>query len=116
MLSCFVSPHDPPFPFPFVRLLLSSLQSAEPGSTARCWSLWPAVNVPRTVWPGRQEPLLAVVRTATIRSTPTLPIWPAHVRKIALLCLRMLIFEFTPLVHSFCQCAFVLGCRPAVGS
>lgn len=89
-----LSPHDPlPF-FPFVCLLLSSHlffiqlqtprgthpQSAEWGFTARCWNLWPAVNVHPTVWHGRQEPLLAVVRTDTIRLTPILPIWPAHVR------------------------------------
>jgi len=88
------------FPFVFARLLLSShlffiqpqtlhatrppplllYQSAKWGFTARCWSLRPAVNVPRTVWPGRREPPPAVVRKDGIRSTLTLPIWPAHVR------------------------------------
>lgn len=93
-----------PFSFLFVCLLASCLQSAERGSTARCWSLCPAVNVPHTAWPGRQEPLLAPVRTASIRSPRTLPIWPAHVRKIALLHLLACFWAYC----SCCQCAFAL--------
>lgn len=75
-----------PFPFLFIYLLLSSrptpliFQSAKWGFTARCWSLWPAVNVHLTVWPGRQELLLAAVKMDTTRLTPTLLIWLAHVR------------------------------------
>lgn len=109
MLSCFSLPHFPfftslpmtPFLFSYLYVysyhLISSLsnpkhpmasappprlvfQSAKRGFTVRCWSLWPAVNVHPTVWPGRPEPLLAVVRMDTIRSTRTLQIWLAHVR------------------------------------
>lgn len=116
MLSCFFSSPTflfftslpmTLFPFVFVCLLLSShlffippktlhatrppplllYQSAKWGFTARCWSLRPAVNVPRTVWPGRREPPPAVVRMDGIRSTPTLPTWPAHVRiKLLYIC------------------------------
>lgn len=131
MLPCFFSPPlffyftSPPMtPLPFLCLLLSShlifiqpkhpwcpltplllvFQCAKWGFTARCWSLWPAVSVRPTVWRGRRDPLLAVVRTDTTRLTLTLPIWPAQVRIFA-----YVTFDWTTPLHSFYQCAFVLG-------
>lgn len=51
---------------PQTSSLLPVFQSAKWGFTARCWSLWPVVNVHLTVWPDRWEPLLAAVKTDTL--------------------------------------------------